>query len=97
MVITDSQLLMQSMEAVGSPIQTKELECGGQLHSVEDNIKLMLSESEIEEIAVVKDLPKPEFLLVVNYVDHYQIRLDKDNGIRLLATTANLLLVVKSN
>jgi hypothetical protein len=85
------------MEAVNSLIQTKELECGGQLHSVEDNIKLMLSESEIEEIAVAKDLPKQEFLLVVSYADHYQIRQDKDNGTRSLAIMANLLLVVKSN
>jgi hypothetical protein len=46
---------------------------------------------------VAKDLPKPEFLLVVNYADHCQIRLDKVNGTRSLATTANLLLVVKSN
>jgi hypothetical protein len=85
------------MEVVNLPIQTKELECSGQLHSVEDSIKLMLLESGVEEIAVAKDLPKPEFLLVVNYVDHCQIRLDKVNGTRSLATTANLLLVVKSN
>jgi len=97
MEITDSQLSMLSMEVESSPTQIKVLVNGGKLHLVEGNTKLVLSESEIEEIAAVKDLPKLEFLLEANFVDHYQVKQEMDNGIKLLATTANLLLEVKLN